>query len=44
MRSGRPEGGHESLDLEVIEVRDGMLAETPNGEKSVDDGSEGLRG
>src|SRR5439155_26559677 len=35
-------GGHEGLDVEVIEVRDGMLAETPNGEKSLDDGSKGL--
>ena len=30
------------MDVEVIEVRDGMLAETPNGEKSLDDGSKGL--
>jgi len=42
MRNGKAGGGHQGSDVEVIVVRDGMLAETPNGEKSLDDRSEGL--
>ena len=35
-------GVHQVSNIEVIEVPDGLLAETPNCEKSLDHGSEGL--